>query len=125
MNAMKPAKIIKNTSLIGTPVVFPPELAMPPAMAEARVSEIPMAEAVVEPADETEGDEAVISGAGEIGRMNVCLRRATTQFARTEKVKVSGRRPSQVAGQGTSRRTETAHVRTCGQRATRNAPMGF
>ena len=51
MNAMKPAKIIKNTSLIGTPVVFPPELAMPPAMAEARVSEIPMAEAVVEPAD--------------------------------------------------------------------------
>jgi hypothetical protein len=34
-------------------------------------------------------------------------------------VKVSGRRPSQVAGQGTSRRTETAHVRTRGQRAMR------
>jgi hypothetical protein len=37
----------------------------------------------------------------------------------TEMVKVSGRRPSQVAGLGTGRRTETAHVRTRGQRAMR------
>src|SRR5271169_1048457 len=49
----------------------------------------------------------------------VCFREVDHSMPVADMVKVSGRRPSQVAGLGTGRRTETAHVRTRGQRAMR------
>jgi hypothetical protein len=44
----------------------------------------------------------------------VCFREVDHNMPVAEMVKVSGRRPSQVAGLGTGRRTETAHVGTAG-----------